>query len=295
MSDTYADDRGIAVHCVYSHLRHPGELKPNPANPNRHSAHQIQLLASIIQEQGWRAPVTVSTRSGLVVRGHGRLEAALLLGCEQVPVDEQDYETEAEELADLVADNRLAELAELDPDGLKALLEKIAESDPSFDRELTGFGEDEIAKLYEAADEIGDEERIPKMECQAFEHHDYLVFMFHDLRDWMQAVQLLGVKPVDASISRTTRKIGVGRVINGKRLIAILQPAVTSGPSIEAMRVEQGGEFDIAFDFSHDVSRARRLRINGLDFVRATTPQTCTREHYCGMEGAGPCNGFPRR
>ena len=124
----------------------------------------------------------------------------------------------------LVADNRLSELAEMDEGGLKTIMEKIRAADPDFDRELTGFGEDEIARVFEEEIEIGDEERIPKMECQAFEHHDYLVFMFHDLRDWMQAVQLLGVKQVDASISKTTRKIGVGRVINGKRLIAILQP-----------------------------------------------------------------------
>ena len=221
----YTDDFGIETHCLYSVLVDPNGLRPNPDNPNKHSAHQIQLPASIIQEQGWRAPITVSTRSGLVVRGHGRLEAALLLGLTQVPVDEQEYESEAEELADRVADNRLAELAELDEDGLKAIMEKIAAADPNFDRELTGFQEDEIRKLFEEEVDLGDEERIPKMECQAFEHHDYLVFMFHDLRDWMQAVQLRGVKQVDASISRTTRKIGVGRVINGKRLIAILQPA----------------------------------------------------------------------
>ena len=62
----------------------------------------------------WRNPVTVSNRSGLIVRGHGRLEAALLIGCETIPVEEQDYATDAEELADLLADNRLSELAELD-------------------------------------------------------------------------------------------------------------------------------------------------------------------------------------
>lgn len=69
----YADDFGIEIHCVYSHLRDPNELRANPANPNQHSAHQLQLLASIIQEQGWRNPITVSKRSGLVVRGHGRV------------------------------------------------------------------------------------------------------------------------------------------------------------------------------------------------------------------------------
>ena len=79
MSDApYADDLGIEIHCVYSELRDPRELKPNPLNPNRHSAHQISLLASIIQEGGWRNCITVSKRSGFVVRGHGRLERRIV-------------------------------------------------------------------------------------------------------------------------------------------------------------------------------------------------------------------------
>ena len=92
----------IPIYCAHTRLIDPNTLKPNPANPNRHSAHQIALLASIIQEQGWRNSITLSKRSGMIVRGHGRLEAALLIGCESVPVDEQDYASEAEELADLL-------------------------------------------------------------------------------------------------------------------------------------------------------------------------------------------------
>ena len=170
----------IPIYCAHTRLIDPNTLKPNPANPNRHSAHQIALLASIIQEQGWRNSITLSKRSGMIVRGHGRLEAALLIGCESVPVDEQDYASEAEELADLLADNRLAELAELDEGDLKRLLKSIQESDPSFDLELTGFAEDEIRKLFDAEDPAEEMEIIPRMECQAFEHHDYLVFMFHE-------------------------------------------------------------------------------------------------------------------
>jgi len=219
----------IPVHCAHTRLADPNTLQPNPANPNRHSAHQIQLLASIIQEQGWRNPITVSKRSGLVVRGHGRLEAALLIGCETVPVDEQDYASEAEELADLLADNRLAELAELDEGELKRLLKSIQESDPSFDLELTGFMEDEIRKLFEDEEDAGNLETIPRMECQAFEHHDYLVFMFHDLRDWMLALQLMGVREVDYSITRTTKKIGTGRVLYGKRLLELCKRAALAG------------------------------------------------------------------
>jgi hypothetical protein len=213
----------MRVLCAHTSLVDPATLKPNPANPNRHSAHQIQILAAIIQEQGWRAPITVSKRSGLIVRGHGRLEAALLMGCDKVPVDEQDYANEAEELADLLADNRLSELAELDEADLKKVIEKLREADPSFDVELTGFMEDEIAKLFAEEDVEDALETIPRMECQAFEHHDYLVFMFHDLRDWMLALQGMGVVEVDYSISRTSKRIGIGRVLNGKRLLQLIQ------------------------------------------------------------------------
>jgi hypothetical protein len=215
----------VTVHCSHTALVNPNKLKPNPDNPNRHSAHQIQILAAIIEEQGWRAPITVSKRSGLIVRGHGRLEAALLMGCEVVPVDEQDYATEAEELADLLADNRLSELAELDEGDLRKVIERLRGADPDFDVELTGFMEDEIAKLFNEEEDEGELETIPRMECQPFEHHDYLVFMFHDLRDWMLALQLIGVHEVDYSITRKTKKIGVGRVLSGKRLIELAQKA----------------------------------------------------------------------
>jgi len=226
----YPPRRMIPVHCAHTRLADPNTLKPNPANPNRHSAHQIQLLASIIQEQGWRNPVTVSKRSGLIVRGHGRLEAALLIGCDVIPVDEQDYASDAEELADLLADNRLSELAELDEDDLRRVLKSIAGADPSFDLELTGFMEDEIRKLMDGDDDPADDlETIPRMECQAFDHHDYLVFMFHDLRDWMQALQLVGVPEVDYSITRKTRKIGLGRVLHGKRLLELCRRAGLAG------------------------------------------------------------------
>ncbi len=232
----------IPIHCAHTTLADPATLRPNPANPNRHSAHQIQLLAAIIQEQGWRAPITVSKRSGLVVRGHGRLEAAILIGCERVPVDEQAYDCDAAEMADLLADNRLAELAEIDEGDLRGIIERIRESDPDFDVELTGFSEADLEKLFADEEDAADElETIPRMECQAFEHHDYLVFMFHDLRDWMLALQLIGAREVDYSITKTTKKIGLGRVLNGKRLIDLARRASAAGlpgtaPSVPAPR-----------------------------------------------------------
>ena len=38
----------MTVHCAHTQLVDPRKLKPNPVNPNRHSAHQIQILAAIM-------------------------------------------------------------------------------------------------------------------------------------------------------------------------------------------------------------------------------------------------------
>lgn len=136
---------GIPVYCAHTEIVPIEKCVPNPRNPNQHPPKQIKLLAQIIKGQGWRAPITVSTRSGFVVRGHGRLMAAQELGVCEVPVDYQDYASEAEEWADLIADNRIAELAEMDHTALVDLLQELDTGD--FDIELTGFTEAEIEDL----------------------------------------------------------------------------------------------------------------------------------------------------
>ena len=62
----------IPIYCSYTELVDPTTLVQNPRNPNKHPQKQIELLAKIIKSQGWRAPITVSNRSGFIVRGHGR-------------------------------------------------------------------------------------------------------------------------------------------------------------------------------------------------------------------------------
>lgn len=140
----------IKVHCAYDEMVDITKLVPNPRNPNQHSDRQIELLAKIIEHQGWRVPITVSKRSGFVVRGHGRLLAAEALGVDEVPVDYQDYENEAEEWADLIADNRLAELSELDNEMLKDLIQEIDSGE--IDLTLTGYDEDAIESLLTPID-----------------------------------------------------------------------------------------------------------------------------------------------
>lgn len=147
----------IKVFCSHTEMRDPVSLVEHPRNYNTHPAEQIRLLAKIIKHQGWRNPITVSKRSGYVVKGHGRLAAAMLLKCEEVPIDLQDYKDEASELADMIADNRIAELAEADQDALKSLL--LDETFNDFDIEITGYGQQflmplEIAEQEKDAQEI---------------------------------------------------------------------------------------------------------------------------------------------
>ena len=129
----------IEVRCAFSKSVDPDELQPHPRNPNKHGTAQIEMLAKIIRHQGWRSPVVVSKRSGFVVAGHGRLMAAQLLKCETVPVDYQDFATEADEYAHLVADNRIAELAELDEAELAGILKEL---DGKLELDLAGFDAD---------------------------------------------------------------------------------------------------------------------------------------------------------
>ena len=122
---------------------HVGEIKlieidkiiPNPKNPNKHTDEQIDRLAKIIKTNGFRRPITVSNRSGFVVVGHGRLMAAMTLNMINVPVLYQDYENEALEYADMVADNAIGDWSSLD---LGEITTEMLEF-PDFDIELMGL------------------------------------------------------------------------------------------------------------------------------------------------------------
>ena len=117
---------GIAVHCAHTRIALTSSLKPHPRNPNTHPAKQIEIFGKVVRTLGWRAPIVVSRRSGFVIKGHGRLDAAKLLEMPMVPVDFQEYESEATEWADMLADNRIAELAETDDEELKKLIQERA-------------------------------------------------------------------------------------------------------------------------------------------------------------------------
>lgn len=167
---------GIPVYCRYDEAVDIDKITGHPRNPNKHSDEQIALLAKIIKSSGWRNPICVSNRSGFVIKGHGRLMAARVLGASLAPVEYQDYESEAAEYNDLIADNRIAELAERDMSIIKDLLEELDTG--ANDMDLTGYTEAEIERLMtqyhveEAnAPELKDGDRAPFRQA-TFTLHD---------------------------------------------------------------------------------------------------------------------------
>lgn len=154
---------GVPVFCAHDAIVPIEKLVPNPKNPNNHPEEQIKLLGRIIKATGWRQPITVSNRSGFIVKGHRRLKAAQMAGLTEAPVDYQEYASEAEEYADLVADNRLAELSEIDNAMLADIFRDIDLDE--IPAELTGYTEDEMADLLDALTEPveleADEDVVP--------------------------------------------------------------------------------------------------------------------------------------
>jgi ParB-like chromosome segregation protein Spo0J len=71
------------------------QLKPDPANPRRHSKKQIRQIANSIEAFGFNVPVLVDADLN-VVAGHGRLLACRELGWTEVPTLRLDHLTAAQ-------------------------------------------------------------------------------------------------------------------------------------------------------------------------------------------------------
>lgn len=147
---------GVPVFCAYDAIVPVEQLRPNPGNPNHHGTDQIKRLGSIIKATGWRNAITISRLSGLIVKGHGRLEAAQWASLKEAPVEYQEYENEAEEWADLVADNRLAELSTLNTGELLDMINEIDTG--TVPVEMTGYTPEDIEAIIAAMSGEGDAE-----------------------------------------------------------------------------------------------------------------------------------------
>ena len=120
-------------------------LHPSPNNARTHSKKQLKQIARSIERFGFVNPVLIADDLEIIA-GHGRVEAAKLLGLKEAPTVRLSNLSPAERRAYVVADNRLAELCGWDRDLLAIELKGLL--DLKFDDiELTGFSLGDIDHL----------------------------------------------------------------------------------------------------------------------------------------------------
>lgn len=128
--------------------RKPGEFTPWEGNPRTHSDKQIVALMASIKELGFRVPIIIN-EDGVVLAGHGRLEAAKRLGLEEVPTIVAAGLTKTQQRAYVLADNKISSMSAWDKDLLVHEIEILLEED--FQIETTGFSTAEIDIMIDGA------------------------------------------------------------------------------------------------------------------------------------------------
>jgi len=116
-------------------------LKPYEHNAKVHTAEQIDKLIASIEEFGFLNPCLID-KDYNIIAGHGRVMAAKEMGMDKVPCVFVEGLSDAQRKAYLLADNRLAELAEWDWNIVDCELGELEEMD--FDIDILGFDNDEI-------------------------------------------------------------------------------------------------------------------------------------------------------
>jgi DNA modification methylase len=146
--------------------RDPGELRPYAGNARKHSKKQIKQIAESIQRFGFTNPVLISDDDEIIA-GHGRVEAAKLIGLTSVPAMRLSHLSATERRAYVLADNKLALNAGWDQELLAIELQALIDLD--FDVTLTGFSLAEVdltldlARASDPDEASGAEDEIPDM------------------------------------------------------------------------------------------------------------------------------------
>jgi ParB-like nuclease domain len=142
----------------------PSQLKPRARNPRTHTAKQPKQIAASIKEFGFINPILIDGANGIIA-GHGRVEAAKLVGMGDVPTVRVDHLTPAQIRAYVIADNKLAENAGWDRELLTLELQELS-VELNFDVTVTGFETAEIDLLIgELNDDAPDDaDNVPEID-----------------------------------------------------------------------------------------------------------------------------------
>jgi DNA modification methylase len=124
------------------------ELKPYLRNARTHKRKQIKQIKASIEEFGFTNPILIDDNDQIMA-GHGRVEAAKLLGLTEVPTVQISHLSAAQKRAYILTDNRLAEKAGWDKEILVCELQGLQAE--GFEVVITGFETAEIDILFDTA------------------------------------------------------------------------------------------------------------------------------------------------
>src|SRR5882757_1180662 len=136
-----------------------GDLIPDPHNPRKHSRAQISAIARSIEAFGFNAPILVD-KNNKIVAGHGRYEAAKLLGLDKVPIVSLSHLTETQARAYLLTDNKLTDRSTWDDNKLAIHLKELSDLVLDFDIEAIGFEPPEIDLRIQSLDSALDDDQF---------------------------------------------------------------------------------------------------------------------------------------
>ena len=178
------------------------DIKPYEKNPRKND-NAVEYVANSIKEFGFKVPIVID-KDGVIVAGHTRYKASKKLGLEKVPCIIADDLTDEQIKAYRLADNKVGESAKWDEGLLGTELSEILNINMElFDFDLTIDEEEDEEPEIEFTRELGEE-------------NNYIVLMFDNTVDWLQAQTLFDLKPVKALDSKKGfERIGLGRVIDG--------------------------------------------------------------------------------
>jgi hypothetical protein len=111
-------------------------IVPDPSNPRKHSPEQVRAIANSIEAFGFNAPILIDKESRIVA-GQGRLEAARLLGFEEVPAIRLEHLSEQQAKAYTLADNKLTDRSSWDDRKVAIVLKELSEIALDFEIEAT--------------------------------------------------------------------------------------------------------------------------------------------------------------
>lgn len=130
------------------------QIEPYSKNAKKHPQTQIKQIANSIKEFGFNQAIVIDKNNEIVV-GHGRYEAAKLLGLKEVPILQASNLTKQQVKAYRLADNKLNE-SDWDMD---MAIEELKELD-NYHFDLTGFDRDLLIEPEEKDDVIPEDATV---------------------------------------------------------------------------------------------------------------------------------------